>query len=206
MKMFLGKLKDENGSSSIEFAGYFFIFVLMSWFMIDMSASVVRKGQLERVSNSLMAILRERNVFYNGRINITNADLTQLDGIANVLLSNSGGTIEPHQLTIRAVTFAPQSTKFPQPQGTVITLSTNAVAGCDFRTDPATPIAQLSALSSWGLPPVTTIRTGANAFWYPVYEITLCVPGARSFFQQFIGGANQNMANLTIRNAAIPRL
>ncbi|WP_318371037.1 tight adherence pilus pseudopilin TadF [Enterobacter sp.] len=203
--MFLGKLKDENGSSSIEFAGYFFIFVLMSWFMIDMSSSVVRKGQLERVSNSLISILRERNVFYSGRINITNADLIQLNGIANVLLTNSDGTIQPHQLTIRAVTFAPQPIQFPQPPGTVITLSTDAIAGCNFRTDPTTPIAQLSALSSWGLPPVTTTRTGA-AFWYPVYEITLCVAGAKSFFQQFIGGANQNMANLTIRNAAIPRL
>jgi len=206
MKMFLGKLKNENGSSSIEFAGYFFIFVLMSWFMIDMSSSVVRKGQLERVSNSLISILHERNAFYNGRMNITNADLTQLNGIANVLSINSDGTIQPHQLTIRAITFAPQPTQFPQPPGAVITLSTTAIAGCNFSTDPTTPIAQLSALSSWGLPPAADIRTGATPFWHPVYEITLCVTGAVSFFQQLIGGASQNMASLNVKNVAIPRL
>lgn len=202
--MFLDKLKDENGSSSIEFAGYFFIFVLMSWFMIDMSSSVVKKGQLERVSNSLMSILRERNAFYNGRIDINNGDLTQLDSIANVLLRKNDGTIEPHRLTIRVITFSPNSTPINPIPVSNVPLSTNAIAGCN--NSPQTPMAQLRGLSSWGLPPVTNTQTGATPFWYPVYEITLCVPGAVSFFQQFIGSANQNMASINIRNAAIPRL
>lgn len=203
--MFLGKFKDESGTSAIEFACYIFIFTLMCGLMIDISSSVIKKGQLERVNNSLMAILRERNDFYNGRINFSKEDVEQLDNIANVLLADSDGTVEPHQLTIRMIEFSPDSTSDNKIRGLERTFSTIVVAGCDYQTGTKTSIDTLSNLSAWGVPP-TAKQNATNPFWYPVYEITLCVPGAVSYFHQMIGGFKKNMSSLNIRNVAIPRI
>ena len=195
-------VKSNNGSAAVEFAFYIFVFVLMCGFMVDMSSSLVKTSQVERVNNSLIAVLRERTNFFNGRTDITRDDLAQLKDIADILLATNDGTTAPYQLGIQMVSFSSRSTQRNRiPTGTHV--ATDPVTGCDLDNE-FTSVADLSALSVWGIPPASTAGTPAS--WYPVYEVTLCVPGAVSWFNQAVGKFNRNLSSISIRNATIPRL
>ncbi|HEB4873303.1 TPA: hypothetical protein R0C45_005119 [Kluyvera ascorbata F0526] len=200
--MIIKFVKSNNGAAAIEFAFYIFVFVLMCGFMVDMSFSLIKKSQVERVNNSLIAVLRERANFFNGRTDLTKDDLNQLESIADILLANDDGTVAPYQLGLKMVSFSSSSTqKKPIPIETHVV--TQPVSRCDLNSE-FTSTAELSALSAWGIPPASTANTPAS--WYPVYEVTLCVPGTVSWFYQAMGTFNRNLSSIYIRNATIPRL
>lgn len=64
-------IPSEEGASAIEFAMYIFIFVILCGFLMDMSFSIVKKNNLERLNNSLFSILRERSTFFDGNTNLS---------------------------------------------------------------------------------------------------------------------------------------
>lgn len=200
--MIIKFVRSNNGAAAIEFAFYIFVFVLMCGFMVDMSFSLIKKSQAERVNNSLIAIVRERANFYNERENIDKNDLSQLKSIADILLASDDGTVASYQLGIQMVSFSAASTK-NRPFPTGAHMVTAHVAGCDLDSE-FTPVVELIALSAWGLPPAATANTAES--WYPVYEVTLCVPGAVSWFNQAMGMFNRKLGSIIIRNATIPRL
>ncbi|WP_185064398.1 tight adherence pilus pseudopilin TadF [Kluyvera ascorbata] len=200
--MIIKFVKSNNGAAAIEFAFYIFVFVLMCGFMVDMSFSLIKKSQVERVNNSLIAVLRERVNFFNGRTDLTQDDLSQLKSIADILLVNDDGTVAPYQLGLKMVSFSSRSTQQnPIPIETHIV--TQSISRCDLNSE-FTSTADLSTLSAWGIPPASTANTPAS--WYPVYEVTLCVPGAASWFFQAMGTFNRNLGSIYVRNATIPRL
>lgn len=195
-------IPSEEGASAIEFAIYIFIFVILCGFLMDMSFSVVKKNNLERLNNSLFSILRERSTFFDGETNISQNDLENLKSVADRLLIKSDGTVEAYQLNIRQIIFTAKSTE----NNKIVTsnnFSTSSVVGCAI-SDNLLPVSSLSALSVWGIPP--TVSSTVTKFWYPVYEITLCVPGATSYFHRAMGVFNKNLDGLYIRNAGLPRL
>lgn len=195
--------KSEDGSSAIEFAFYIFTFVLMCGFLVDISFAVIIKGQAERINNSLISVLRERDNFFNGNESIYKTDLDNLKSIADVLLVRENNQVMPYQLGIRMISFSTNSTDRKKIVNQDINFETAKIAGCDIKAGRTTQ-SRLSSLSSWGIPPSATRNTTAS--WYPVYEVTLCIPGAVSYFQQAMGKFDQNLGNLSIHNAAIPRL
>lgn len=195
-------IPSEEGASVIEFAMYIFIFVILCGFLMDMSFSIVKKNNLERLNNSLFSILRERSTFFDGNTNLSQNDLVKLKSVADHLLMKSDGTVEVYQLNIRQITFNAVSTQ----NNKVVhesSFKTNNITGC-VMNDNLLPVANLSALSVWGVPPTASFT--ATNFWYPVYEITLCVPGATSYFHRAMGVFNKNLDSLYIRNAGLPRL
>lgn len=198
--MILKRIASENGSSAIEFAFCVFVFVAMCAFLTDMNFSLIKKGGMERISNSLMMVLRDKTSFYNkSTVVITEADLNNLSDIANLLMKKSDGTIEPYQLGIRMIYFKPESTQSDK----IIdeyNFRTKAISGCDIEKN-STSQDKLSALSVWG----KAANSGMGKTWQPVYEITLCVPGIVSHFRSFLGYFDKKLGSLYIKNAAIPR-
>lgn len=191
-----------EGSSAIEFAIYIFIFTIMCGFIMDMSFAIVKKNNLERLNNSLFSILRERKTFFGGATNLSQSDLTTLKSVADRLLMNSDGTIETYQLNIRQITFNANSTQASK-RTTTSSFKTNDIKGCSINNN-LLPVSSLSELSVWGLPP-TTFSTAIPS-WTPVYEVTLCIPGAISYFHRAMGLLNANLDSLYIRDAGLPRL
>lgn len=192
----------EKGTSAIEFAIYIFIFTIMCGFIMDMSFSIAKKNNLERLNNSLFSILRERKTFFGGTTNLSQNDLTTLKSVADRLLMKRDGTIEAYQLNIRQITFNANSTQVLQ-NTTVSNFKTNDITGCSINNN-LLPVDRLSALSVWGLPP-TTLSTAIPS-WSPVYEVTLCIPGAISYFHRAMGVFNNRLGSLYIRDAGLPRL
>lgn len=192
----------EDGASAIEFAMYIFIFTLLCGFIMDMSFYVVKKNNLDRFNNSLFSILRERSVFFDGATDISRNDLTTLKSIADRFLMTSDGSVEAYQLNIREITFSTNSTQTNK-MPTAVNFHTDNINGCAIDNN-LVPIADLSNLSVWGRPPTTSGATADS--WYPVYEITLCIPGATSYFHRALGIFNDNLSSLYIRNAGLPRL
>ncbi|WP_368301754.1 tight adherence pilus pseudopilin TadF [Kluyvera sichuanensis] len=195
-------ISSEKGASAIEFAMYIFVFTMLCGFIMDMSFSIVKKNNLERLNNSLFSILRERSTFFDGAANLSRNDLTTLKSVADRFLMKSDGSVEPYQLNIRQITFAANSTAAIQ-RATATSFKTDNIRGCAIDNN-LLPIANLSALSVWGLPP-TTLNI-ATPSWYPVYEVTLCIPGAISYFHRAIGLFNKDLDSLYIRDAGLPRL
>ncbi|MFU0885709.1 tight adherence pilus pseudopilin TadF [Kluyvera sichuanensis] len=195
-------ISSEKGASAIEFAMYIFVFTMLCGFIMDMSFSIVKKNNLERLNNSLFSILRERSTFFDGAANLSRNDLTTLKSIADRFLMKSDGSVEPYQLNIRQISFAANSTAAIQ-RATATSFKTGNIRGCAIDNN-LLPIANLTALSVWGLPPTTLNTTPPS--WYPVYEVTLCIPGAISYFQRAIGVFNKDLDSLYIRDAGLPRL
>lgn len=199
--MFFKQIKSEKGTAAIEFAFYMFIFVLMCAFLTDITSSLIKKSEIERVNNSLMMILRDRTSFYADSNIITKLDLDNLSGVAELLLKNEDGSVEPYQLGVREVYFKPKSTqvnKIPSEYNFV----SGKINGCDIENN-TTPQEKLSALSVWG-PKINTDKD-EEPFWYSVYEITLCVPGVVSNFRKALGYVNKNLGSIYVKHAGIPR-
>lgn len=200
-------IKSEKGSAVVEFAFYIFIFMLMCGILMDMTFSLIKKSQIERVNNSLISVLRERNAFYEGRTVPDIVDFTQIQNIANNLLTNSDGKIEPYQLELRIATPVdvdgqekPDASQ--RPDFSVTEFTTQNISGCDINSNLST-IGQLRTLSVFGQPPSSV---DPNGIWYPVYELTICVPGAVSHFHKMLGLINKKMGSLYITNVALPRI
>lgn len=208
-----GTFKSENGSVVVEFAFYLFIFMLMCGILMDMTFSLIKKSEIERVNNSLMSVIRERNAFYEGKPYPSQQEFDQLKSIADNLLRKSDGTIEPYQLELMvAIPFSsivdvdgqkkPDSSH--RPSFGEDDFITKDIEGCNIskhRTVPATE--ELGELSVFGQPPGSA---DPNGIWYPVYELTICVPGAVSHFNQMLGLINKKMGSLYIRNVSLPRI
>lgn len=198
-----GNIKSEKGSAVVEFAFYIFVFMLMCGILMDMTFSLIKKSEIERVNNSLMSVLRERNAFYDGRSIPSDMDFWQIKDVADTLLTKNG-TIEPYQLQLRIATpmMDKDTTASKRPTFSSSVFDSQNITGCEFGGN-SPSIEQLGKLSVFGHPPSSA---DPNGIWYPVYELTICVPGAVSHFQQMLGLVNKKLGSLYIRNVAIPRI
>nr|WP_318384064.1 tight adherence pilus pseudopilin TadF [uncultured Enterobacter sp.] len=191
---------NEKGSSSIEFAGYLLIFSLLCAFLVDMSFSLIEKSRVERVNNSLTQILRERNAFYKGEVMLSRPDLVQLNDIAKTMLNANDNEVS-FQLAIRSITFSPSSTKDNMKVEDDTSFETAALSGCSLAKQ-KTSVKNLEKMAVWGIIPASTDDV---AQWFPLYEISLCVPGKVSYFKQVLGLFDEKLGSLYIRNATVPR-
>ncbi|MBW9460896.1 hypothetical protein FHC49_05855 [Kluyvera sp. EC_51] len=126
MKKFI---PSEKGASAIEFAMYIFVFTILCGFIMDMSFSIVKKNNVERLNNSLFSILRERSTFFDSAANLSQNNLATLKSVADHFLMKSDGTVEPYQLNIRQITFAANSTSTIQ-RTTATSFKTDNLKGC----------------------------------------------------------------------------
>ncbi|MBJ3589779.1 hypothetical protein JGC56_01165 [Salmonella enterica subsp. enterica serovar Saintpaul] len=201
MAMSIKNFRSEKGSAVVEFAFYIFIFTLICGVLMDMTFSLIKKSELERVNNSLMSVLRERNAFYDGRAIPSALDFNQIKEVANTLL---GTTDKSYQLELRIALPASGPVPDPdvRPSFAEAVFNTQKINGCEIDEN-VSNITQLGSLSVFGQPPGSA---DPNGIWYPVYELTICMPGAVSYFNQFMGVFNKKLASLYIKNVAIPRL
>ncbi|EMF0717564.1 hypothetical protein V2E67_001728 [Citrobacter freundii] len=200
------KIRSEQGSVVVEFAFYVFIFMLMCGILMDMTFSLSKKSELDRVNNSLISVLRERNALYDGRIIPTQQDFEDINKLAKKLLTGNNGTVLPYQLELRVIEqidIAGIVDKDKEHFFYMTSFVSSKISGCDIPQN-LPPQRQLEGLSVWGIPPSKSF-TG-EAMWYPVYELTLCVPGAVSYFHQMLGVINGKLGSLYIRNVALPRI
>lgn len=184
-------LKEERGAVAVEAALYFVIFFMFCALLFDFSTIFINKGHLERINYSLASILRERARFYDGREELNQTDIGQLDALAAQLLADSriGNN---YQLLVDAIYFEKNSSN--KKRKLTHSFSSGA-ADCGIQDWPLNSDA-LEALSPYGRD---------EKYWLPVYQVTICVPGGESLFRRFLSLGDKKLKNISVRNAVIPR-
>lgn len=82
-------LNKQKGSFVIELAFVLMFLCLLTLFTADIAMQLFTRAKLDRVSYSLVNILKERTRFYNGNNILTQDDYDQLDIIAKKLLPDT---------------------------------------------------------------------------------------------------------------------
>lgn len=79
-------IKKQKGAFSVEAAFSFLVLAGLTLFLLDLSAQTIMKSQAERVSYSLVNIIKERSRFFEGRANLHSVDVDTLHNILDDLL------------------------------------------------------------------------------------------------------------------------
>lgn len=185
-------LREERGAIAVEASLYFMVFFLLCALLVDFSAVFLNKSYMERVTNSLASVVRERSLFYSQREALSQQDADQLYDLAGVLLEDSRLANKPYQLTIRAVFFKPAGTPTEKVILNTQSFSRGKVS-CSGTPSVSGP--QITALSPWD----------AKGRWLPVYQVTLCVPGGESLFKRVLNNVGVKIGDISISNVVIPR-
>ena len=82
-------LNKQKGSFVIELAFVLMFLCLLTLFTADIAMQLFTRAKLDRVSYSLVNVLKERTRFYNGNNILTQDDYDQLDIIAKKLLPDT---------------------------------------------------------------------------------------------------------------------
>lgn len=187
-------LCEERGAVAIEAGLYFVVFFLLCALLLDFSAVFLNKSYLERVTNSLASVVRERTAFYDEREELSQDDVDDLYKLASVLLEGSRLADSHYQLVVEAVFF---ETSPSNAEKTVASTSTQSfsqgTATCNVPVSITST--QITDLSPWH----------TDGRWLPVYQITVCVPGGESLFKRLLGTVGITIGDLAVSNAVIPR-
>ncbi|MCL9783357.1 ATP-binding protein [Vibrio sp. S4M6] len=154
----------QSGIYAIEFALITTVICLILIFSFQAVASLSIKGQLERLSFSLVSILRERTQLYNGNYTLTQPEANALYTIAQNSLNRtlSGYDDSNFGAVIEGLTF--DSSKPPVGTPTRFELGSYH---CNVPRDIAS-YQNLSVVTTWG-------RQA------PLYRVTLCYKGVNYF-------------------------
>ncbi|MGR3808760.1 tight adherence pilus pseudopilin TadF [Pasteurella testudinis] len=79
---------DNRGSVSIEFIFASMFLLIIFAFMVDLVVLRSTMGKLDRTSNSLVNILRERTQFYSGNAEINSEDVANFKKLAGLMINS----------------------------------------------------------------------------------------------------------------------
>lgn len=185
---------NEKGAVAVEAALYFVVFFMFCAILYDFSTVFINKGHLERINYSLTSILRERSRFYEGREEVSQNDVNQLDVLAAKLLSDSRIGNNYH-LQVDAVYFnAEKDRKVVR----LIQSFTGSSNNCELQDSlNLDALISLSPYGSYG---------NEEKYWLPVYQVTLCIPKGESLFKRFLSIGDKKLGRIIVSNAVIPRV
>ncbi|WP_417347719.1 tight adherence pilus pseudopilin TadF [Ferrimonas sp.] len=154
----------QEGAFAIEMAFVLAFLVTLFLFSADLSQQVLNRAKLDRVSYSLVNLVKERQRFYEGRIALSQADFLQIRDIAARLLNKS--QVEDREqfgITVQSLVEGNQ------------TSFSKSFAG-DTACEPDNSIASLSAL----------VPENDEGKRFPLYQVTLCMTSS-SWYDRAIG-------------------
>jgi len=184
-----------DGAAAVEAAISFCIFVLLCALLIDYSRVVLEKSYISGVNTTLSSLLRERKALYGGRMEVDQNDIKQLEDISATILGSNFVLNKDYFIDVQAVYFRPSASKNNKLIDTTKTMAFHSASSpCDMNIPPANS-AILTNLSTFE----------ANKGWLPVYQVSICLPGAESVFKRVMGALNESMPDILIKNAVIPR-
>ncbi len=92
-KMETSSMKKQKGSFVIELAFVLMFLCLLTLFTADIAMQLFTRAKLDRVSYSLVNVLKERTRFYKGNNILTQDDYDQINSIAGKLLPGTNYSI-----------------------------------------------------------------------------------------------------------------
>lgn len=157
------RVHNQQGAFAIELAFVLAFMVTLFLFCIDLSTQVLNRAKLDRLSYSLVSLVKERQRFFEERTELSETDFNQLQTIAAQMLSNESGQTVDFGIQVDSL-IEGRSQSFNQPYP--------GETGCE----PETPIAQLSQL----------VPSKASGDEFPLYQVTLCL-GSDAWFDRSRG-------------------
>lgn len=185
-------LFSKRASLAIESAFFILGTVLIMAIAMDFGMYLVRQNKLDRLSQSLALVIRERSALYhlyendNNAEVITNEQVNELHRMAKKLLNDNSVNIR-----IDAIYFEKRSDKQQ------IIASTQTIVpdsgGCQPLKTPLSNFANLSPYSN-------------RNRWMPLYRITACQEGKASKFKRLINPkSNEIIAGISSSSIVVPR-
>ncbi|WP_169628182.1 tight adherence pilus pseudopilin TadF [Ferrimonas futtsuensis] len=162
--MGLNAPKMQGGAFAIEMAFVLAFLVTLFLFSADLSQQVLNRAKLDRVSYSLVNLVKERQRFYEGRVTLSLEDFKQIRDIAARLLHKS--QVEEQDqfgITVQSLVEGSQ------------TSFSKSFAG-ETSCEPENSIASLSAL----------VPENDEGKRFPLYQVTLCMTSS-SWYDRVIG-------------------
>ncbi|MCW2488710.1 hypothetical protein J5069_22680 [Candidatus Symbiopectobacterium sp. NZEC127] len=195
-------IESEKGSVVIEFIFYFFSIMLLCFLLIDYSRYFLNKGYMERVSQSLASVLRERTALYQGKEVLTQDDVDQLDMLAAMLLAETH-IGKKYNLYVDAIYFDDAAKSEKKLKGSPIAFTVDNVKD-DYcpKSDFAKDFTKRIPLSPFSHADTASVQGGR---WLPVYQVTLCTQGQYSLLIRMLNAIGLSIGNISVSNAVIPR-
>lgn len=199
--MFFNKslLKNESGAVSIEAALYFVMFLVLCGLVADYSVVFINKGRLERVNHSLSSIIRDRTALYNGKEEIKHQDVDKLKKIADILMRESRYSGK-FSIYVDAIYFKGASGGGRKEILNYHKYSVQSDYKCSLPI-PNMDTDGIKALSPWAYDE----KRKADR-WFPLYQVSICVPGEESLFKRYLGVITGNkLSDILVSNIVVPR-
>lgn len=164
---------DQQGSVSIEFIFSAMFLLIIFAFMVDLVTLRSTLGKLDRTSNSLVNIVRERTQFYAGRAEINALDVADLKSLAQGILQLD----QPIGIFLE---------RWGEEQNGIISIG-------DMDCRPAVSLTEQARLS-----PRSEI---SNTRRIPLYQVTLCTEIGSLFRAMLLD--KENRTNNFVRSSSI---
>lgn len=182
--------RESRGALIIEGSITLFLFISVIFIVIDLGSAFMTQSRLERASHSLASVLRERVALYGKNEEISEAQVKDLAKLAGVMLNRKALVVK-----VEAIYFK------DDPVQTFDYALTYSGAGSDRYTcrSRLPDIKTLAPMSPW---------SSANR-WMPLYRVSVCLPGEKSWFQSFVNG-NSGIPDFVVEefiasNVVLPR-
>lgn len=154
---------DIQGVIIVEFVFVFFITALFIKILLSVTEYYSTIGKLDRISYSLVGIVRERTRLYNDNNELTQIQVNQIKQLADSMLVNSRSTETDLAIKIETIHFDHTESSAIEDRHIDNTKSFSFNTGV---CEPKKPLSELTQLSSFS-------HAGR---WIPLYQVTLCLP------------------------------
>ncbi|WP_161983638.1 tight adherence pilus pseudopilin TadF [Escherichia albertii] len=94
-------VKSSKGSAVIEFVGFFIILSILLIIAVNICMYLSSKSHLDRVNASVLEIVRNRDLFYNGENNLSENDTSELKKLAKYLFYKDALSDEKMDVLVR---------------------------------------------------------------------------------------------------------
>lgn len=91
---FIGFFKNKDGSLSVEFAGIFFLFIMLLYVIYDIYASISLQNKLEGTTYSSASVFRERTALYP----LFDDSIDHLDPASSLCLKNNNSCFKSYEI------------------------------------------------------------------------------------------------------------
>lgn len=187
-------VKKDAGAAALEAALSFCVFVMICTALIDFSNVMLKNSYMNRVNATLANIIRERAALYDGREQLSQNDVNDLYQLSQKLTGSSFQINKDYFIDIRAVYFVHDKNELRKEIS-----STQTYRSPRHSCESAIPKADSKTLQDLSV-------FVPDTQWLPVYQITLCMPGAESFYMRTLGLFKWDMPDILVKNAVVARL
>lgn len=204
--IFIRFIKQNRGVITLEAAVVLLAFVSTTSLIVDLGTAFVQQSKLERATYTAASVLRERIALYadpivNNRSQrnepITQEQVDELRQIMHHLVAREDLVLIVEELQFKTTTDSNPTTPEIEPGYPTRFISTGSTSSGCKSTLPN--LSEYKSLSPWS----------ARKRWLPLYRVTVCYPGEKSWFKTMVNSSNSDpgliVEELIAYNIVIPR-